>query len=600
MSKNRAKVHFAKYGILSLLLFLLSGGASVAEASFLEYGLSGRVAADQDTLGGEEGLALNVEVRPTLDFIYPLKVPMSLSGDYGELRGNHFHGGIDFRVGGVVGADIMAAESGYISKISVSPSGYGNALYITHPGGYVTVYGHLHRFVGRIEKFVRERQYENESFSLNIDLDSTRFVVTKGELIGYAGNSGSSGGPHLHFEIRDNNNVPLSVLERGMIKASDKLPPVFNRVEFLGFSQVYGASKSFMLERPQSAEDTIKVPMYFYTAVDAVDKMEGTNAKLAVNRYKVFLDTTLVYDLVIGEVPFNQGRYINSLIEYPLRRKRGKSFVKSYVEPGNRLDYKISALNDGVMYLTDSLVHRVKIEVYDYKNNKAVRSYKVQRVDSLFTEEMGERPAGHFMPWHLANFYEVGGLKLKIPAASLYSSTYLEIDTLEQRAGRYSPTWKIGKPEVPLHSAAMLSIRYDGPDSLASKALLASVGKNGRLYGAGGDYSEGYITGRIGSFGSYTVAVDLVRPTITPNFKEGAILKGNRISFIIKDALSGIKSYRVEIDGHWVLAEFDAKNARLSVPLEAAKIKRGIVHKLKIVVTDSKENRRVLTRSFKW
>ena len=137
-------------------------------------------------------------------FRYPLDVTMSLSGNYGELRSNHFHGGIDFRVGGVVGAPIYATEQGYISRITVSPSGYGNAIYITHPNGYMSVYGHMHCFADEIAGFVREKQYETESFRQDISLTPEQFPVKKGQFIGKAGNTGSSGGPHLHFEIREN------------------------------------------------------------------------------------------------------------------------------------------------------------------------------------------------------------------------------------------------------------------------------------------------------------------------------------------------------------------------------------------------------------
>jgi murein DD-endopeptidase MepM/ murein hydrolase activator NlpD len=150
--------------------------------------------------------AVKIDGRETpqssVKFRYPLDVQMSLSGDYGELRGNHFHGGIDFRVGGVSGAPIYATERGYISRITVSPTGYGNALYITHPNGYVSVYGHLQKYADEIQKFVVAKQYENESFRIELDFTPEQFPVEKGELVAYAGNTGSSGGPHLHFEIR--------------------------------------------------------------------------------------------------------------------------------------------------------------------------------------------------------------------------------------------------------------------------------------------------------------------------------------------------------------------------------------------------------------
>lgn len=539
-------------------------------------------------------------VESSVNFRYPLDVPMSLSGDYGELRGNHFHSGIDFRVGGVSGAPIYAAERGYISKISVSPTGYGNALYITHPNGYVSVYGHLQKYADEIQKHVVAKQYEKESFRIDLEFTPEEFPVEKGQLVAYAGNTGSSGGPHLHFEIRNGENVPLSVLERDYVTAVDNMDPVLNRVDFYGYVNVFGAPRTFRVLRPRDANAAIAVPQYFYVAIDAIDKMEGTHAKLAVNEYKVYLDSDLVYHLTIGEVPFEESKYINSLIEYSRRFNERKSAIKTYVEPGNLLSYKIERKNDGILFLPDTLPHKVKIELLDYKKNRFSKTYTVKRGDSLYIDKIKARPQGTHMAWHMANVYERGGFRISIPPASLYRNIYFQLDSAESRITPFAPVWRVHTGEVPLHSGATIQIAYSGPDSLASKALIASCGANGRLYGIGGRYENGVVKAKISTFGNYTIALDQDAPEIIPNFKNGAVLRGNAVSFVIRDRLSGIGSYRVEIDGHWVLARFDAKTARLTVPLKEAKIKRGITHKLQITVVDNKGNQTVVKRNFKW
>lgn len=539
-------------------------------------------------------------VESSVVFRYPLEVPMSLSGDYGELRGNHFHSGIDFRVGGVSGAPIYATERGYISKITVSPTGYGNALYITHPNGYVSVYGHLQKYAEHIQKYLVDKQYEKESFRIDLEFSPEDFPVEKGELVAYAGNTGSSGGPHLHFEIRNENNLPLSVLERGYVEATDHLAPVLNRVDFYGYVNVFGAPRTFRIQRPKDANAAIKVPQYFYVAIDAVDKMEGTHAKLAVNEYKVYLDSDLVFHLTIGEVPFEGSKYINSLIEYSRRHNERKSAIKTYVEPGNLLSSKIERKNDGIIFLPDTLPHKVTIELLDYKRNKFVKSYNVRRDDSLYIDKIKARPQGTHMAWYMANVYERDGFRISIPPASLYRNIYFNLDSAESRITPFAPVWRVHTGEVPLHSGATIQIAYNGPDSLASKALVASCGANGRLYGIGGSYENGVVKAKISTFGNYTITLDQDAPEIIPNFKNGAVLRGNAVSFVIRDRLSGIGSYRVEIDGHWVLARFDAKTARLTVPLKEARIKRGITHKLQITVIDNKGNQTVVKRNFKW
>lgn len=547
-----------------------------------------------------------------IKYKYPLDVTMSLSGNYGELRSNHFHGGIDFRVGGVVGAPVRATERGYVSRITVSASGYGNALYITHPNGYVSVYGHLHCFNDEIEQFVMDKQYGGESFQQDLTLTPNLFPVAKGEVIGKAGNSGSSGGPHLHFEIRDTNNLQLNVFERGFLSIPDKTPPVINGVVFYGYSKDTGVVRSYYIGRQQGGEQyaskyqkggVIRLPQKSYIAIDAIDKQEGTAAKLAVNEYKVYLDTTLIYRLTVGEIPLEKNRYINSLMEYKQRHVLGKYMIKSYVEPGNMLQDRIECVNDGLIVLNDSLQHQVKVEVLDYLKNKTVRTYPVRRDDTVLSSEFAaDTLKGNFMAWYLPGFYNTEGLNVRIPQGALYNSIYFTVDTAVQRVTQMAPVWKIHSPEVSLHSPMEISITCSVPDSLASKVVLAQVGNGGRLYSAGGSYNReaGTITGKVGSFGDYTVAADVVPPKIAAVLANNAVIKGNTITFGISDNLSGIKSYRVEIDGHWVLAVHDGKTSKITVPLQHAKIKRGGKHSLVITAIDHKDNASVVKRNFTW
>ena len=205
------------------------------------------------------------------------------------------------------------------------------------------------------------------------------------------------------------------------------------------------------------------------------------------------------------------------------------------------------------------------------------------------------------MAWFLPGFYKNDGLEVNLPICALYSSIYFTVDTL-QRVSPYSPVWKIHRPQIALHKPAEIAIKCNLPDTLAASAFLASVSNNGKLSYAGGSYDvgKGEVRGQISSFGNYTVGFDLTPPTITPSFNHGAVIKGNTISFILRDNLSGIKKYRVEIDGKWVLAEFDAKNRKLSVPLEYSKIKKGVKHNFVIKVWDNVDNVRSLNRTFTW
>lgn len=535
------------------------------------------------------------------EFRYPLDVPMSLSGNYGELRSNHFHAGIDFRIGGVVGAPVYAAADGYVSRISVSPTGYGNALYITHSDGYVSVYGHLHRFEDKIREYVRAEQYASGSFVVDLSPDSICFPVKAGQLIAFGGNTGSSGGPHLHFEVRKDGST-LNIVTNRLFAMDDGRKPVINRVAFMGYDIEDGVARVFRINRPRLRSAVIPLPRLSYVAVDAVDRMEGTNAKLAIGEYSVFLDGECIYRFRVGDIPMNESRYLNSLIEYPLKSRTGRTMVKSYVEPGNGLAYKIDCINGGLIVLDDDSLHTLTVEVKDYANNAERIDYKVKRASGLLRVNDSLSQKGTFAAWHLPFFYKKEGLVFSMPAGSLYRSIYFDAAEDSDASGDFcSKVWSISGYETALHVPARLSIRYDGPDSLRAKALLVSVLHSGRIYGAGGAIDScGYVTSRVSSFGSYAVALDTVPPSVRVYIANGETLRRDIVSFSIRDRLSGLDRYEVEIDGRWVLAEFDAKRSRLSVNLADAKIGRGKKHRLVIRVSDNKGNETVVKRDFKW
>lgn len=535
------------------------------------------------------------------EFRYPLDVPMSLSGNYGELRSNHFHAGIDFRIGGVVGAPVYAAADGYVSRISVSPTGYGNALYITHSNGYVSVYGHLHRFEDKIREYVRAEQYASGSFVVDLSPDSTRFPVKAGQLIAFGGNTGSSGGPHLHFEVRKDGST-LNIVTNRLFAMDDGRKPVINRVAFMGYDIEGGVARVFRINRPRLRSAVIPLPRLSYVAVDAIDRMEGTNAKLAIGEYSVYLDGECIYRFRVGDIPMNESRYLNSLIEYPLKSKTGRTMVKSYVEPGNGLAYKIDCINGGLIVLDDDSLHTLTVEVKDYANNAERIDYKVKRASGLLRVNDSLSQKGTFAAWHLPFFYKKEGMVFSMPAGSLYRSIYFDAAEDSDASGDFcSKVWSISGYETALHVPARLSIRYDGPDSLRAKALLVSVSPSGRIYGAGGAIDScGYVASRVSSFGSYAVALDTVPPSVRVYIANGETLRRDIVSFSIRDRLSGLDRYEVEIDDRWVLAEFDAKRSRLSVNLADAKIGRGKKHRLIIRVSDNKGNETVVKRDFKW
>jgi hypothetical protein len=554
------------------------------------------------------------------NFGFPLERYSGLAGNYGELRGGHFHCGLDLKTGGSVGMKVYAAQSGYISRVSITSNGFGNMITISHPGGYQTIYGHLLKFAPAIQEYVRKRQYRTETWQQSIYFGPREFPVKKGDFIAYSGNSGSSGGPHLHFEVRSPQGIPMNLLigGRGGVKSvaqakpasdenifirlvKDTVKPVINSILFFGHANVIGTPYSYLIERPRKS-NVMLLPKYSYVAIDAVDYIDGNYARLGIYKYQAFLDGTPFFTFTEGHIPYSTGKFISSLLEYSQRYYRGKTYVKSYVEPGNRLKDRIVAKNDGLIVLNDNEFHNVRIVVYDVYGNYSEKSFLVKRDDIIFKRKVPYPPKGEFMGWVSANSYKTKGLEVSMPLGSLYSSMFFAVDTAKFRNTKYSPLWEIGNPATPIHNYMEVKMSAAVPEKLVNKAVLAKLEGRGYLCSVGGTYSyaKQLMTAYIGSFGKYCVAVDTKAPSITFKFGDGARIRADFAGIRIGDNLSGVRDYRVEIDGHWVVAEYDEKNATLNVPLKDARIKGGAKHLMRVAVVDMVGNRNAQERKFTW
>jgi murein DD-endopeptidase MepM/ murein hydrolase activator NlpD len=526
------------------------------------------------------------------EIVSPLDIPLFLSGNFGELRGNHFHSGIDLKTQGVTGFPVKAVQDGYVSRISVSPYGYGNALYIDHPDGKTSVYGHLERFAPAIESLVRDSQYHKESFMVNLSLSPGQLPVKRGEPIARSGNTGGSGGPHLHFEFRN------TLTEKTM----DALPYFKNRIKdtrapeirglmlFPQYNQgiINGSTQNQTVNvvkdkaGKQSPAKAITAWGQIGIGIKAYDRMNETTNIYGVKEIILKVDGEEVYHSVMDEFSFDDTRYVNTYIDWKEWTENNSFYMKSFTDPGNRLGVNRS-LDKGIISIDNEKVYHLEYTLKDAYGNTGTLRFDITGKKTPIPHP---EPQGVYFPFNKDNAFIGKGVELKIPRKNLYTDLYLQVETVPEHTP-FAPLYIVGE-RIPLHSYCPLTldIAHDSyPDS--SKYGIVSYWKNKRNW-LGGNYKTGKMTAEIRELGRFSVEIDTVPPVITPT-KEANWGIAKRITFKISDDLSGIKTYRGTLDGKFVLFEYDAKTNSLYCVYDSKRMGRG-TQSLRLVVTDDAGN----------
>lgn len=530
-------------------------------------------------------------------FQSPLKIGLYLSGTFGELRSNHFHTGLDIKTYGRIGLEVYAAADGYVSRIKISPYGYGKALYIRHPNGYTTVYGHLDHFNTYIDSIVKEEQYKRKNFEIDYFPDKDLIQISKGQLVAYSGNNGGSDGPHLHFEIRNSAEKPLNPMNFG-INIQDTIKPAIQAIkiyfiennqliDFKDFSYYKG---SIGLKK----SDTIYTSRSIYFGIKTTDQLNGASNKNGVYSVCVKLDSTIVYRTFADKLDFDEQRYINSFLDYKIIYNESERYRITRKQPGNKLSIYESLVNNGIIILDDQ-AHLIQIEVSDFEDNTSKIEFYVK---NKFVYKFKEAVRPNFFYNH-SNHYEIADANIIIPEGCLYEDIYFNMRSISNKYSTFSQMIEFGNPEIPLHSYATISIKADStlPKKYYSKAALASLTKQNKIYYEGGKYSNGWVTGKTRSFGRYFIVVDSVAPIVKELnlYNRKNISNQSSLEFLISDNLSGIKSYSAYVNKKWVLGEYDPKKNLLTFPIDDHFDSGNLLFEL--FVSDDKNNLTKLTFS---
>lgn len=547
-------------------------------------------------------------------FISPVRIPLSLSANFAELRADHFHSGIDIRTQGVIGKEIVAAADGYVYRISVSPGGFGKAIYLRHPSGYSTVYGHLDRFVTEVEEYVTDYQYQKKSFTVSIFPPKDKFSYRQGEIIAYSGNTGSSGGPHLHYEIRKSDSeIPVNPLlfEFG---AGDDIEPILERLAIYplsGNTRINGvhAVKKINLAGghgnyyiPTENEITISGPAGF--GIKSYDLLNDSYNKCGIYSTELKIDGKTIFRNVMDEFSFNESRYINSHIDYETWIRESIRFERTFLLPNNRLSTYQDIVNRGIYNFSEDRIYHVSLELRDVHDNISVLAFKVKgspavAADDSYTSE----PGLVVMPYNRSNRFRAGNIAVSIPEGALYDTLMFRYRKEPSKNGMLSELHYVHDRATPLHKSYSLSIKPLAiPEGKESKLLIVNLRDDKTRIPLSGRYSEGFVNGQSSVFGAFYVGIDTAPPLVSAvGFSNGADLSGRQEMRIrISDNLSGIKSYEPFIDGNWALFEYDQKNRVLIYKFDPRRIKKGTNHSLTLKVSDNRDNITTFTTGFRW
>lgn len=525
-------------------------------------------------------------------FIPPFDFPITFSGNFGEIRANHFHGGLDFKTGGTIGKPVRALADGYISRIRVT-HGSGYVLDVAYDNGYSTINRHLSAFVGDVARRVEDLQYEKESWEVEITPEPDEYPVKAGQIIALSGNTGYSFGPHLHLDmIETATDEYIDPLPFFMNKVKDKTAP---RAEgIMLFPQPgKGVVEGKQTRRAFPAHPTKPITAWglIGAGIRAYDYMDGVQNKYGVKTVILEVDGEEVFRSTVDRFAYEENRYINSWTH--------GQYMKSFIEPGNRLRMlQASNGNRGLVEINEERPYRFVYTLSDALGNTSKVRFTVQgQKTTIAPVEHREKYA---LKWDKVNYLQEPGLELVIPKGMLYDDVLLNY-SVRADSGDIAFTYQLNDTRIPMHNACDLRIGLRRrPVEDVTKYYVAGVTARGGKYRIGGKYEDGVMKVRIRDLGTYTVAVDTVPPVITP-VNQAQWGRTGKIIFKAKDKKTGINTYRGTIDGKYALfGKPNSISGNLVCELDPKHVEKGGKHVVEMTVTDGCGNRTTEQFDFVW
>ena len=514
-----------------------------------------------------------------LGFIYPLDRDVVVTGNYGEIRPNHFHARLDFSTNPIINLPIKSVADGYVSRIKIGSGGYGRVLYVTHTNGYVSVYAHQKKYAQKIDEYIKKLQLEQKKNEIEVYPKANELSVKKGEVIGYTGNSGSSTGPHLHFEIREEKSeIPINPLLVYDVK--DDVKPELTHLA------IYSTADTNYIKRVSSIPvkyigDKLSLPKYtqvltentFAIGFSGFDRANGSTNKNNIYEAKVLLDNKIIYHHQLNNISFDNGRYVNIFSE----KEGGVKFQKCFSPTCYDIAIYKSLINGGKIVLNDTLSHKISLQINDEKGNKNALTFFV-KTKNLKGYAVNTIKHNVFCNQDANIKKEDVEVFIKAGTLSANASVGVYINKLGKAV--------VGNKDEDLLKAFTLSIKI--PKAIPGKENKMVLINEGHCMV--GTYENGWLKAESKSFGIFSYGYDTVAPTIVlPSSKKKT--STSSIKFKVADNLSGIADYHIYVNGVWQIAEYDAKSATITCYFTEPNPKT-----LKIEVTDKVGNKAVLNR----
>ena len=516
-------------------------------------------------------------------FRYPMDSLPNFVSPFGVMRDNHFHSGIDLRTNGKIGLPVYAAADGYISRIKVARGAYGKALYIEHANGYSTVYAHLDAYYGAIAEWIHDYQYINQTFEFDKIFIKPFLRVKKGDTIGLSGNSGTSSGPHLHFEIRDSRTEKILNPALFGILPIDHFAPEINKIFVYKFVReglllkkqiTFNAKNAYWQDIYLVSKDTLLLDADTYGfGIDAHDYIHNSKDPKGLYAYTFWLNQTHKFTHALNQFAFDETKYINAHIDFPYYKLEKLRVQKCFVDDGNKFSNYQTDAHKGRVHFTQPNTHGELIfEAADVNQNKTYvkifYSIGPSQIDAekLAYETQVQNKACLFPG--KAMLVTQDGFMASMDEKSIYDTVCYTLNTYPKKLDAISNTYSFHTYTTPVHAPFNVSIKLPLPvDGLEDKLLIGYAKNMGDGFvSIGGNYAMGLVQAKASNFGLFKIMLDTVAPKVKrvlPKYL-GNSQDTLRWDFDISDDCAGIKSYDMYLNGRWILGDFDAKNDRLT------------------------------------